>query len=191
MVRSSPVRAQETAREWGTPDPPYMTEGVRRAAAVPGNSETPRVEVTSSYGQENDQSEAFPSTQDVLNKIALLYLERTDMSKTEKSNGFVQYMEKVRKALIVDIDTGSLIVTVECSSLKILEGLWKDYTTGYLSRMAQKFLLTQEILKGFGLAEFKLTATIKKGEYTACRELLIAGMFMPFIWSLAVGTLIG
>ena len=69
---------------------------------------------------------------------------------------------------------------VECVSLEILEGLWEDYNSGHLNEIAQKFLVTEEILKAFGLAEVKLSTTIKVEDYRSCRELLlkIAGMFM-------------
>ena len=71
--------------------------------------------------------------------------------------------------LFVDAQSGSLIVTVECSSLEILEGLWNDYCAGRLNEMAQKFLVTEDVLKKFGLTEVKLTTTILEKEYRACR----------------------
>ena len=92
----------------------------------------------------------------------------------------IQYIERGRKALILHVTSGSLIVMVECSSLEILERLWEDYSTGCLNEMAQKFLVTEELLKAFGLAKVKLTTTIKEEEYRACHKLLskIKGMFM-------------
>ena len=86
----------------------------------------------------------------------------------------------MRKAVIVDVATGSLMVTIECSSLDILEGLWKDYSAGRLNEMAQRFLVTEEILDEFALDKVKLTTTIKKEEYRACQDRLSenAGMVM-------------
>ncbi len=72
--------------------------------------------------------------------------------------------------LIVDTKSGSLIITVECGSLEILDELWEDYCTGYLNEMAQRFLVSEEILKELGLIEVKLTTTILEEEYRACRE---------------------
>lgn len=178
--RAKRVQSQETAPTPNqlTVDPPDMFEDVLGTPGVPGNSETPLMEVTSSYGRQNDKNRAYPSTQDVLAAIASRYLKTTNPSTVEEFNGFLYYMRDVRKVLIVDVAFGSLIVTVECSSLETLERLWEDYCTGYLNSMAQKFLVTEEILKEFGLAEVKLTTTIKKDEYRACREHLIAGMFI-------------
>ena len=127
-----------------------------------------------------DCEETVPPPQDVLNLIATKYLRKVDPSTQEEFNEFFQYMEKVRKVILVDVQTGSLILILECSSLQILDELWEDYCTGHLSEMAQ-YLVTEEILTEFGLAEVKLKITIKEEEYRACRELLssnIVGMFI-------------
>ena len=111
-----------------------------------------------------------PSTQQVLNLAAFKYLQTIDPSKPEDMNGFVQYLKEVRKVLIVDTKLGSLIITVECSSLEILDKLWFDYCTGYLNEMAQKYLVTEEILNELGLSSVKLTTTILGEEYITCRN---------------------
>ena len=163
--------------------PVASEEEVQGAAVVPGTSETPRAEITSGHTQRNIENRAVHPSQEILNLIASEYLTKVHPSSLEEFNGFVLYIERVRKALILDVISGSLIVMVECSSLDILEGLWEDYSTGYLSEMAQKFLATDEILKAFGLAEVKLTTTIKEDEYRACHKLLskITGMFMAIL----------
>ena len=124
-----------------------------------------------SFGGENiGINEAnIPSAEGVLNFIALKYFQTVDPSKPEERNDFLKYLRDVRQVLYVDAQTGSLIITVECSSLEILEGLWNDYCTGHLNEMAQKFLVTEDILKEFGLIEVKLTTTILEEEYIACR----------------------
>ena len=79
----------------------------------------------------------------------------------------------MRQVLLVGAQTGSLIITVECNSLEILEGLWNDYSTGHLNEVAEKFLVTDNILKEFGLSEVKLITTILMKEFKACREHLL------------------
>ena len=120
--------------------------------------------------QEEATGDTVPSTQQVLNLAAFKYLQTIDPSKPEDMNGFVYYLEKVRKVLIVDTKQGSLIITVECSSMEILDGLWIDYCTGYLDGMAQKYLVTEEILNELGLIAVKLTTTILGEEYITCRN---------------------
>ena len=129
--------------------------------------------VKSWLGQEKIGNGAVPSPQDILSSIASKYLQALNPSTSEEFNGFLQYLEKVRKVIIVDVKTGSLIVMVECSSLQVLDELWEDYNTGHLSEMVQKCLVTQEILEEFALAEVKITTTINEEEYRACRELFL------------------
>ena len=118
---------------------------------------------------------AIPDSQEVLNLAAFKYLKTIDPSKPEDLNGFVHYLREVRELLILDTKSGSLIITVECGSLEILDGLWEDYCTGYLNEMAQRFLVTEDILKELGLIEVKLTTTILEEEYKACREYFLQG----------------
>ncbi len=118
-------------------------------------------------------NDGIPSPQEVLSSIAFKVFQPVDPSKPEELNGFLEYMEKVRKVLIVDTQQGSLIITLECNSLEILDGLWEDYCTGHLNEMVQKYLVTSEILKELGLIEVKLTTTILEEEYRACRKHLL------------------
>lgn len=115
-------------------------------------------------------STSAPSPQEVMSYIALTVFKTIDPSNQDQLNGFLQYLTEVRKVLIVDARPGSLIITVRCSSLQILEELWQDYRSGHLNEMAQKCLVTNEILTKFGLKEAKLTTTILEKEYRTCRE---------------------
>ncbi len=131
-----------------------------QAAAVPIALRKRRSEVTGD----------FPTEQEVLNLAASKYLKTIDPSRPEDLNGFVHYLREIRELLIVDTKLGSLIITVECSSLEILDKLWDDYCTGLLNEMAQTFLVTEDILQEFGLIDVKLTTTMLEEEYMACRE---------------------
>ena len=121
---------------------------------------------------------SYVSTQEVLNRIADKYFENVDTSNPDELNGFLAYMEKVREVLVLDVKKGSLIFKLECGSVKILDDLWQDYSTGRLNKEAQSYLVTDDILKEFGLSSFKLTSKIKKEDYWACRQrLIIDGRF--------------
>ena len=102
--------------------------------------------------------------------VAFGFFETIDPSNQEQRNDFLQYLTEFRKQLIVEARLGSLIITVRCSSLQILDELWEDYCSGHLNEMAQKFLVTDEILRKFGLKEAKLTTTILEEDYRACRQ---------------------
>ena len=130
-------------------------------------------EAVAGLDQESVRREAVPSSQEVLNLIATKYLQELNPSTREEFSEFIQYMKEVRKVIVVDAQTGSLILTLECSSLQVLDELWKDYCSGHLNEVAQKLLVTEEILKEFGLSAVKLTTTINEEEYKDCRELLL------------------
>ena len=119
--------------------------------------------------------EVIPSAQEVMNSIAHKYFRVVDPSNPEELNGFVQFLSDVRKVLVLDAQSGSLIVTVLCSSLKVLDALCYDYCTGHLNDMAQKYLVTKDVLKEFDLTELKLTTTIQGEEYIAARKFFQQG----------------
>ena len=153
-----------------------VVPGVKRKSVVPIASNQPQSGVAL-RGSEvaNVETDVVPNTQDVLNMIADRHFKRRDKSNAEKLDDFVEYMERVRKVLIVDAQTGSLIITVECGSLKILDNLWVDYCTGNLNEMAQKYLVTEDILEEFGLFQVKLSTTIQEEEYRAARVYFMQG----------------
>ena len=111
-----------------------------------------------------------PKTQDVMNFIVMKYL-----SQFENYEDFAREIERVHKVLIVKAEPGCVIFTALCSSLEILDALWFDYCTGNLNDMAQKYLVTKDVLKKFGLTELKLTTTIQVEEYIAARKLFLRG----------------
>ena len=121
-------------------------------------------------GKENVVDRRGPSSQEVLNLIADNYLQAIHPSNLEELNGFLQYMQKVRQVILVDVKTGSLIITVRCTSLRILDELWKDYCTGHLQEVAQRYLVTEDILQQWGLDSVQLTLTISEEEYKAYRK---------------------
>ena len=84
---------------------------------------------------------------------------------------FCQYLKNMLNVVVRRHDTGSLLLTVECRSLQILEGLWKDYCTGHLNKMAQESLITAEVLEKLGLSEIKLKIFISEEEYERGKQI--------------------
>ena len=150
-----------------------QAELVQNATAVSVASNQPQAEMTTGCKEENLGIRGVPSAQGVLNFIAFKYFQSVDPSKPEELNGYLQYLKEVRKVLVLETHQGSLSIIVECSSLQILEELWKDYCTGHLNEVAQEFLATEEILKQFGLCTVKLMTTIEEEEYRACKVYLM------------------
>ena len=75
---------------------------------------------------------------------------------------------------IEDIELGSLLITVKCSSLQILEGLWEDYVSGHLNQVVQETLVTKEVLENLGLDDVKLKVFISEEEYRNGKRILTA-----------------
>ena len=121
-------------------------------------------------GKENVVDRRGPFLQEVLNRIADNYLQAIHRPNLKELNGFLQYMQNVGQLIIVDVKTGSLIITVRCTSLRILDDLWKDYCTGHLQEVAQTYLVTEDILQQWGLDSVQLTLTISEEEYKAYRK---------------------
>ncbi len=149
-----------------TPREPH----VQSATVMPITPYQQQVSPMAGFSGENVAHAGLPPTQGVLNFIALKYFQGVDTSNPEELNGFVNYLRDVRNVLFVGAQQGSLIITLECRSLEILEGLWEDYCSGHLNEMAQKFLVTEDVLKELGLTKVTLTTTILEEEYRNCRE---------------------
>lgn len=108
-----------------------------------------------------------------MNLIAEKYIQTIDPSNPEGLNAFLEYMEKVRQTIVIDVKKGSLIITVQCRSLRILDELWEDYCTGHLKEVAQRCLVTEGVLKELGVEAVQLTVTINEEEYRAYRKYLL------------------
>ena len=163
--------AQE--KDEGKPAASQQFQANIQGATVPDTSIRTPAMATTSYGSGTIRNQRFPSKEEVLAFIALNSFSAFDVSRPEERNRYIRYLEDLRKVLVVSSHEGSLIVTVQCSSLQILEELWEDYKTGHLNEMAQKFLVTEELLKAFGPIEVKLTTTIEEEEYRACQEFFL------------------
>ena len=151
-----------------TQDTQMVVTGVKRKAVEPvASAGLPLAGRTESAEEGGSQG--------VMNFIARKYFQTVDTTKPEELNGFLRFLTDVRKVLVLDAQSGSLILTALCSSLEILDALWYDYCTGHLNDMAQKYLVTKDVLKEFGLTKLKLTTTIQGEEYMAARKFFLQG----------------
>ena len=82
-----------------------------------------------------------------------------------------RYLKNNLNALVEDIELGSLLITVKCSSLQILKGLWKVYKSGYLNQVVQETLVTHEVLEIRGIDEVKLMVSISEQEYEKGKQI--------------------
>ena len=93
-------------------------------------------------------------------------------------------LEYLKLKLGVDVQgyrLGSLIVTVSCSSLEVLEALWKDYRTGHLNEVVQVTLVRAEVLKELDLREATLRTIISEEDYLSYKNFLKYRSGKPYV----------
>ena len=86
-------------------------------------------------------SVSYPQTEDlhalqekIFLSIVRNYLQTTPPQSNEEHNRFMEYMKEMR-LVITGVSVGSLVITVKCESLMILEELWTDYSSGHLGEV--------------------------------------------------------
>lgn len=84
-----------------------------------------------------------------------------------------QYLGYTLGAFVRNFGVGSLLITVECSSLQTLQGLWEDYRSGHLNTIAQEILVTTEVLEKLGLDEVRLKTFISVEEYEKGKQIFM------------------
>ncbi|XP_078368375.1 uncharacterized protein LOC144652233 isoform X3 [Oculina patagonica] len=82
------------------------------------------------------------------------------------------YLKGVLDLIIREASDGSLRIIVECSTLEVLERLWKDYRSGNLNTVAEKCLLTDDIKWWFDVESVQLKTIILEEDYLACKLFL-------------------
>ena len=106
--------------------------------------------------------------EEVLCLIAKNYILATPPQCSDDHIRFEAYMKEMR-TIITGVDMGSLLITVQCESLQVLEELWEDYLSGHLGEVVQESFATKEILKTLNLSELKLKTTIEEEDYKKCK----------------------
>ena len=87
-------------------------------------------------------------------------------------NLFISYLKMKLGVDVEDYRLGSLVLTVSCSSLEVLEALWKEYRTGHLNKVVQASLVTAEVLEKLDLGEVKLRTIISEEDYLLYKDAL-------------------
>ncbi|KAJ7326037.1 hypothetical protein OS493_028760, partial [Desmophyllum pertusum] len=139
-----------------------VASGSERMVAVPIHQEQPQSEGAEETSGEHASERV---RQDPLTYIWTVI--------KETCNDFLEYLRDQLGVSVASLSEGSLLITVTCSSLQILEGLWKDYESGHLNKVAEQKLVTAQVLEKLHLREVKLKTTIAKEEYQKCKEFFL------------------
>ena len=167
--------AEHNTQAFRTPASTVESEGSQNgwhqeASAVLVSSGQTQPSCTCAAATQTPTSSKMP-TEEILGLIAVTYLQATQPSSKDDCAIFLEYMKQMRLT-ITGVSIGSLLITVKCDSLEILERLWEDYSSGHLGEVVQRCFVTEEILKELSLAELKLETTISEEEYKACKMFL-------------------
>ena len=142
------------------------TESVRcQEVQQPGASATSAASGSVSYPQTED----FKASKE--RDFQLIFRDcyhSTKPQSIEEWNWFREHLKEMR-VIITGVSEGSLVITVKCESLMILEELWTDYSSGHLGEVVQNCFVTEKILKELNLAELRLKTTIDIEEYNTCK----------------------
>ena len=72
--------------------------------------------------------------------------------------------------VVLFVQPGSLIITIQCSSLQSLESLWNAYCSGYLNDVVESFLVTDELKRKLGLDKVRLKTNMEEENYLICKK---------------------
>ena len=111
-----------------------------------------------------------------LEQLAYRYQKHQDLSSlpfVSRVARLAEFIEKAFEVVVLFVQPGSLIITVQCPSLESLESLWNDYCSGYLNDIVERFLVTDEIKRKLGMDNVRLKTTIEEGNYLICKKAFI------------------
>ena len=101
---------------------------------------------------------------DLLMPHASKFMESRNYSKVKVTGGraFVEFLEKEYSVTRVALNKDSLIIILNCKTLKGLDQLWKDHLSGHLNNAAEWYLVTDEMKTKLNLRKINLRTTIEK-----------------------------
>ena len=113
---------------------------------------------------------------DMLTIQATTFMKSRNYSKVKVTGvrAFLECLEKTYNALLDAVNVGSLIISLDCKTLRGLDQLWNDYLSGYLYKLSERHLVTDEMKKKLNLRTIKLKITIEEENYLKCKKVLVA-----------------
>ena len=84
---------------------------------------------------------------------------------------FLEFLETTYSTSRVAAKVGSLIISLDCKTLRGLDQLWNDYLSGHLNEVAEWYLVTDGMKLNLRTIKFK--TTIEGENYLNCRKVLM------------------
>ena len=96
--------------------------------------------------------------------------------KVPGMSAFLEFLEALYNTSLVALNLSSLVIILDCKTLRGLEKLWYDFLCGHLNKVAERYLATGEIkekLRTAKLKTAKLKTTIEEENYLKCKKVLM------------------
>ncbi|XP_015778314.1 PREDICTED: uncharacterized protein LOC107356184 [Acropora digitifera] len=120
---------------------------------------------------------------DMLMLQASKFMESCDYSQVKLTGvrAFLEFLELAYHVSRIALNKGSLIISLNCTTLRGLDQLWNDYLSGHLNKVAERYLVTDKMKRKLKLRKINLRTTIKEENYLNCRKVFleISGEYIP------------
>ncbi|XP_067021834.1 uncharacterized protein [Acropora muricata] len=112
---------------------------------------------------------------DILMLQTSKFVESRNYSKFKVTGvgALVEFLEKAYDVTRVSLNKGSLIISLNCKTLKGLDQLCNDCLFGHLNKVAERYLVTDEIKTKLNLRKINLKTTIDVENYLNYRRVLL------------------
>ena len=126
---------------------------------------------------ENLAKEKEEVLEELLTKVVETYVRNNRVysrdNRSQALKAFTDHLNNVYKMFLVTLGIGSLVIILDCPTLESLELLWRDYRSGHLNEVAERYLVTVEVRKKLNLKTICLKTTITEENYQNCRKALM------------------
>jgi len=144
-----------------------------------GTLGTLTIKVASTGVTSKKNSPEYNALRECLTSLATQEMECFPLTTQQKLQQFCYYLRENLDLELSQKKTGSLILTVHCRTLEILEQLWEDYCSGHLDEVAEECFLTDETTKTkeemgekskADVDTISVETTISKEDYLRCKK---------------------
>ena len=91
----------------------------------------------------------------------------------EGLKAFVDHLTSFYHVSLRGVWKGSVVIILACHTLEGLELLWKDYCSGHLDEVTERYLVSEEIKRRLNLETICVKTVIEEENYWNCRKALM------------------
>jgi len=142
---------------------------------------TVTIKVASTGVTSKKNSPEYNALRERLTSFATQEMDCFPLTTQQELQQFCYYLRENLDLELSEKKPGSLILTVHCRTLEILERLWEDYCSGHLNEVVKECFLTDETTKtkeerdgksDGDVETISLQTTISREDYLRCKAFL-------------------